>query len=315
MIGYNADLAPEPFGLSNTGVICYFNAFLQSLSSCTVFIETVLRNEELLNTNTGRAMFKFIRDVNRGEPVSHHSSVVLAALKADLRRRRPNVMFGDNQESASEALVHILEMMIPEDAPQFNEITNLFLHRYVCYTHCEHCKSVVSREKDLAFNFNMFQSPPPTDANSFSLALRVHKSVTEDYKCEKCPCMHCGSGISDGKCSACGKPQRKTTAVRVYKLAMVPEIVFCMFNIYKTRIERFIPTDFGIPTRDGRKQHMYRMVGQIEHSGSLHGGHYWARGLRSENRVFNLNDSGVSPSRFESTPGTYIAIYNYTETT
>jgi ubiquitin C-terminal hydrolase len=91
MIGYNADLAPEPFGLSNTGVICYFNAFLQSLSSCTAFIETVLKNEELLSTNTGKAVYSFIKDVNRSAPVSHHSNQILTALKSDLRRRRPNL--------------------------------------------------------------------------------------------------------------------------------------------------------------------------------------------------------------------------------
>ena len=39
---YNEELCINPVGFVNNGVICYFNSMLQSLLSCTSFIEKVL---------------------------------------------------------------------------------------------------------------------------------------------------------------------------------------------------------------------------------------------------------------------------------
>jgi ubiquitin C-terminal hydrolase len=168
-------------------------------------------------------------------------------------------------------------------------------------------------------NFNLFhidRSPPKTP-EEFSRAVRFHSSITEDYTCEKCPCWNCGGKVAEKRdkgaatwqCVSCEAVQKKCTAVRLYKLALIPEIVFCMFNAYRNKVARYFPEEFRISSADGGFM-IYKLVGQIEHAGSLGGGHYWARGLRSGG-VFMLNDTGVSSCRFENTANTYIVAYNY----
>jgi ubiquitin C-terminal hydrolase len=97
---------------------------------------------------------------------------------------------------------------------------------------------------------------------------------------------------------------------------MIPEIIVCSFNIYArngvARTPRYFPLTLEFPATSGGTM-MYKLVGQIEHSGSLAGGHYWARGLR-KNGVFRLNDTSTAPSTFETTSGTYIVAYHYDRT-
>src|SRR5271166_1649456 len=94
---YDGGLAPPPFGLNNTGVICYLNSFLQMLAGCTSMARKILQNEEYLaKTETGRAMYNFFsaftylavdnnyyaRDVAERE-IALLSSRVLSALMRD----------------------------------------------------------------------------------------------------------------------------------------------------------------------------------------------------------------------------------------
>lgn len=355
MIPYNGELAPIPIGLNNTGVICYLNSFLQTLASCTAFIETVRANKEYLHkTKTGIAIYKFVATITRNPspPYSEISSEVLMALVADLRERRPNDRFGGGQESASETLTFLLEMMEPpadmlvtgnqaggdftdtagsdftdssgNDSPVTikHEISNLFTNRFRCELHCKKCKAVVSTTTENSVNFNLFhidRSPPKT-SEEFSKAIRFHSSITEDYTCEKCPCWNCGGKVVEKRggpaiwqCESCEAVQKKCTAIRLYKLSLIPEIVFCMFNAYKNKVERYFPEEFRISSTDGGYM-VYKLVGQIEHAGGLSGGHYWARGLRSGGNVFMLNDTGVTQSEFKNTANTYIVAYNYAGT-
>lgn len=324
---YDDRFAPVPFGLYNTGVICYFNAFLQTLAGCTAFTKAALSNEPYLRrTATGTAVFKFISAFANRAGALHQpavdiaslSATVLRALVEDLAHRRPHVRFGGGQESASEALVHLLDMMEPaceeNDQPAEKPITNLFLHRFRCDLLCLRCKKVVSQTTDHAVNFNLFHLDEmrayPKSVADFSKAVRVHVSATEDYVCSACPCAGCGSAVVDGKCSACRRAQTKSTAYRVYNLSVIPEIIFCMFNLYNIRAARYFPERLEFPAIDGGALE-FRIVGQVEHSGSLSGGHYWARGLRSGGTVCLLNDAGVSASAFGLSASTYIVAYHY----
>jgi ubiquitin C-terminal hydrolase len=327
MISYNAEVTPRAFGLVNTGVICYLNSFLQTLVSCTAFVETVLSNKEYLSkTRTGAAVYRFVEAAHAtGTPPI--SADVSRALISDLKERRPNFRFGQGQESASETFTFIIDMMEPpRSADQSvsvpSEVTNLFKNRFRCELHCRRCKSIVSTTTEYAINFNLFHidAAPPRTPSEFSSAIRTHSSITEDYYCEKCTC-DCGGAYIEyrngkshtRKCEQCGELQQKSTAVRVYKLTLIPEIIFCMFNAYGAKISRYFPEEFEIPSVKGGSM-IYKLVGQVEHSGSLGGGHYWARCLR-QGGVFALNDTGISPSKFENTPYTYIVAYNYAGST
>jgi len=324
MEAYDPAAAPPAFGLNNTGVICYFNSFLQALAGCTSFTAEVLRAKQsyLCRTATGAAVADFVAAytaVPQRADLATRSAAVLHALVADLAVRRPAVAFGAGQESASEALVHLLDMMEPPDTAD-SPITRLFRHRFRCEVHCRGCKKVVSSEKDHAVHFTLFEmdglKTPPTTVESFSRAVRRQVSRTEDYRCPSCPCAACGTAAAGegAACAACGVPRRPAAAIREYNLTMIPEIVFCMFNLYVgyggARRARFFPPRLEFPGR-GDDILFYELVGQIEHSGSLSGGHYWARGRRAGGAVHVLNDGAVSPGAFIPTVNTYVVVYHY----
>lgn len=319
---YDKTFAPKAFGQHNTGVICYFNSFMQTLAACTSFTQEVLQNIKYLQcTATGTAVVKFVMaystETAARETLSNNieflSASVLHALVSDLAIRRPHVQFGGGQESASEALVHLLDMMELPSVP--SPITNLFLHRFRCNIHCCHCKNIVSKTTDYAVNFELFhidKDNKPMNIDTFSKAIQTQVSITEDYKCPECLC--CGIKPVNDKCLICKKPSKTTSAYRTYNLTMVPEIVFCMFNLYVgfggSRHVRYFPETLEFPSHDGSAL-IYNIVSQIEHAGSLSGGHYWARSLRANNEVFTLNDNGVSLTAFTPTANTYIVVYHY----
>jgi len=157
---------------------------------------------------------------------------------------------------------------------------------------------------DYAVNFNLFHMDrrPPTSPEEFSKQLRIIVEPVTGYRCPKC--------------------KVETNGARISTLMMVPEILFCMFNLYEgfggSHHPRYFPLNLQIPARTGGDFN-YQLVGQVEHSGGLHGGHYWARGLRKnassdgeQLSIFLLNDMGVSPAKFMSTSNTYIIAYHYT---
>jgi ubiquitin C-terminal hydrolase len=317
MDGYDPSYTPPEFGLNNTGVICYLNSFLQVLASCTALTKAVLQNEEYLSrTATGAAVFSFVRGYHQNltPNIEFRSAQVLTALVTDLRARRPNVKFGGGQESASEALVLILDMMEPATAAAAvaagpvhsieSPITRLFLHRFRCDTYCCVCRKSVSKEIDHAVNFNLFHidqlKVQPNSPKTFSQAICRQISATEDYKCAAC-----------APSAAAPNP----AAYRVYNLTMVPEIIVCVFNLYVgfggVRQARYIPDRLEFPAVENGRVLRFRLVGQVEHAGSLSGGHYWARALRAHDQVFLLNDRSVTPASFASTPNTYMVFYHF----
>jgi ubiquitin C-terminal hydrolase len=313
---YDPKLARPAFGLANTGAICYLNSLLQMLVGCTAFVRAVAANPDYMRrTRTGAAMLDF---VGASEHFEGHSARILAALTADLAERRPRAQFGAGQECASEALVLLLDMMeIPVQAHgdpvqahgdpvqargdrgrAESPITRLFMHRFRCELLCRTCRRAVSSTTDHMVLFSLFHVDAlrtrPDTPEAFAEVLRTQVSATENYQCPHC-----------------AKP---TAAFRVYRLIMVPDIIVCQFNLFEayggSRRPRYFPAGFALPAVSGGKLR-FRLVGQVEHSGSMAGGHYWARGLRAGGRVWQLNDTGVTPAEFAVTPGTHLIAYNY----
>lgn len=275
---------PEAYGLANTGVICYFNSLLQLIAGCTSIAATaVVHSHEIYKTRTGRAFLEYLAAPTGGQ--SH--TRLLDALRADLAERRPRVAFGTNQESASEALVLLLDMIEPDPAPGQvsvpGPLTQLFQHRSRAELTCPACRRVVSATVDLSVVAYMGHYSPGGAA--FTESLRGHDSETTDFKCE------CGAAAG--------------AATRTYRLTMASEILIVAFNMYTSHGAgaREFPERFELPPL------AYRLVGQVEHSGSLHGGHYWARGLR-RGGVAMLNDFSATPSAFAPTPYTYLLAYH-----
>lgn len=324
---YNPALVPPgALGFHNTGVICHKNGLLQALVSCSAVVRAAFGHRGYLaRTATGRAFYDFVHaavPAGRppgaepfGPPVEYerHSAAVLRALVEDLRARRPTTRYGPSQESASEGLVLLLDMIDdPNPAPvgteldaetgrevvvyEENPIARLFYHRYEARIYCKGCEAAVSEKLDVAVQFNLFQydflgRKPKTPAE-FGEMLRSQVSSLEDYRCEKCG--------------------EKAGGLRHYRLRMVPEVLVCVFNLYDdsvVRVSRFFPTRVPFPGIKG-SQMIFRQVAQVEQTGSRAGGHYTARALRGDGRVYHFDDTAASPSAFGPTPNVYLVFYH-----
>jgi len=308
---YCSDLVPPPFGLVNNGSVCYFNSFLQTLCGCSSFTETILRNKDYLSqTYTGVAVYNYVyryveiikaSDINK--QISFSTIEILNALKADLKERRPNIKFGNGQESAHEVFVLLLDMMEPVDESTENHpllssikspITRLFLHKCEWDLYCIDCKKSISKKIDYGIIFDMHHMRLDSEEKSpleFSNLIKQHISPVDGYVCPSCT---------------------NTSVCRIYNLRRIPEIVFCSFNIYyqQNRKIRYFPPYLEFNTFNEEKKYNFKLISQIEHSGTLNGGHYWAKCLRNDNNVYELNDLGISLSSFQSTPYTYMIIYH-----
>lgn len=319
---YNDELIPPPFGLLSNGAICYFNSLLQTLCGCSAFTKKVLENHEYMSkTETGIAIYQYVC-MYTSNPISPNVSTatlnILRALVFNLRERRPSINFGNGQESAHEVFILLLDMMEPEEesSPENiiissikSPITKLFLHKCEWNTYCIKCKKSILKKIEYGVIFDMHHidfiygdghnsgnhnSQEGNDHNSpigFSNLIKNHISQLEGYNCPSCN--------SDSVC-------------RIYSLKRIPEIVFCSFNIYyqNGRKIRYFPPYLEFETNNNDEKYFFKLIGQIEHSGSLNGGHYWAKGLREGERVYDLNDMGFGLSTFQSTPHTYMVIYH-----
>lgn len=325
---YDGALAPPPFGLANTGAICYFNSLLQALASCPSFLRACAdRAGELAGSALGRALTAFARDVAAsaaraapGAPppdpgaVARHSAAVLAALRTEHANRKDAAtpLFGRGQESASEALVLLLDLAVPAapagaPAPP-NPLTRLFEHRSRAHV-VEPGGARRAAAADASVHFDLFvldAMPPasrPRDPAAFARLLHGHSVDLEGY-----------AGAT----------------ARYYELATVAEVLVIVFNRYGVagrgvsvpRAAHYFPPELRFPLRDGENFLRYRLVAQVEHAGNLSGGHYWGRFLRRAGApavapttadglsVWTADDTRVSPAVFGPSPGTYLLFYH-----
>lgn len=296
LIPFNPDRIPNAFGLINTGVICYFNSVMQTLLTCTAFTD-ILCSNNYPQTRLGNAFHLILT-----KEVEFNHQIILKLLLMDIKERRPNTPFGYGQESASETLLLLIEMIEPPDV-KIGSISRLFMSKIRYQIYCKTCKKIVSTQMDYSLNF--FHATPNNGAaaasnngaaaaaSDFAHALTHQKTEISDYQCDSC--------------------KTTTEAIRISDLARIPNILFCMFNIYDGPTVHHFPEFLEFNSLVGKKI-KFRLISQIEHSGSLNSGHYWARCLRkSENgiSVKLLNDSNVHDSFFTQSPETYIVVYHY----
>ena len=105
-------------------------------------------------------------------------------------------------------------------------------------------------------------------------------------------------------------------AQQSFYLTMVPEILCFVFGKYEYKYKIICPHTLHIPASKNTS-HVYRHVAHCNHDGNRAGGHYWAYGLKSDNKWYELNDNSHSDAKDgEHIPNifTYIVFYHYFET-
>jgi ubiquitin C-terminal hydrolase len=182
--------------------------------------------------------------------------------------------FGNGQESASEAFVLLINVI------DNRELTELFIYRCRCTHKCLTCNYISNEVKDYSIQFDLFHVEELTMES-----ILLYESIIDDYKCESCKNI--------------GKIKR------ICRLTMLPEIVVVVFNIYYNKKIHSFPEYLNFP----KSKLQYKLVGQIQHYGSLQGGHYTALALR-KNKVYLFNDNNYEITNFKPTPETYIIFYH-----
>lgn len=108
------------------------------------------------------------------------------------------------------------------------------------------------------------------------------------------------------KCDRCGTIGSTEIIKSLHDLNY---IIIVTFKKYKTKSSIKFPPKLKLWHNNTR--YKYRIVAQIEHMGSMHGGHYVARCLRGS-EVYLFNDRSISESKFIPTANTYMVFYHLT---
>jgi ubiquitin C-terminal hydrolase len=307
----------DAFGFKNAGATCYFNAVIQSLLSCTSFnsgMVTLSRNPDYADNPIVHAYLRIISiDFSKKLTIEQKRTAVAgicpdiwAGVASYANSRDEKIRLNSGQQCAGEGF-HILLQSLENAKP----IQSLFEHRYKTNITCLKCNEVVSNKE---CSYSLFEIQPTMKMaqleefkeldDQYDVAVPMNKFLRKQ------------NGYVEGfNCPKCNDAGDKFSEVN---LVMVPEILVVQSKKYdmtkglrKTKETTQFPPIINFNTRndDGNVEYVYEAVAQIEHSGSLAGGHYWAVCKRKDG-WYKLNDRSISPDKFKPTPNTYIVFYH-----
>ena len=281
-------------GFNNTGIICWFNSLLQALISDQYFIN-ILKNINDKNnpSNTLKELNNLIDKIDNNENIKDSSLQILRAIIVDLKNRKRNFDIGNSQQSSSEGLVLLLDMI------NNNQIDKLFNHHYEVVLKCDNNNEIISKERLTNNIFYLFDEKQLLERGLRNYIISHNDVLEENMIPESYKKKH----VSKNKYS------------RTYKLKYIPYIVIFALNRYFTDGKRYIqrndsiklPDTFTLPSFN-KKEILYKKISEIDHVGSLNGGHYVSRCLRND-KIYLFNDINVSLSKLETLPSTYLTFY------
>jgi ubiquitin C-terminal hydrolase len=292
---YQANELCQSFGIRNYGVTCYFNTLIQSILSCPVIRQTLVRvrDKYTVKCQVARALLSLWETPHMSASACDE---ILTCMFARNRRLE------GYQQDISEAFLTILDIL--ECIP---EVYQLFQHKYNTQIYCTDCEAIVSSVNEFGTIFQIqpnlnggqsekFAKIDPTYNRSQSLnnfLMKVNTCTDKDFKCPKC--NHKGEKF-------------KTTM-----LQMIPEILPILLKKYDEKTITDFPEFLEFPSVSSGTKLIYHLVAQSEHSGTRHGGHYWAICRRSDG-WYQFNDMSISPASFGPRSTSYMLWYCYLDT-
>ena len=305
LINYDKKLTPPAFGFQNLGATCYFNALLQALLSCTSLTQVMLNNkdkEEYQNNPVSKVYIEMLVAMLNKKTIDQMPGMAPKLWKTVFTyagKRKDKVRFTSGQQDANEGFHLFMDAI--ED---LDEVQQLFEHRYESRIRCQECKKWVSIKRS---ENNVFSVEPNLRCETLGelkdFGMIQSRNLSEFLACQ----LSCVD--KDHECPECHVRKERT---RLDRITMVPEILVVLSKKYNSRGQKLnVVTDFpSVLTFEGINGKLkYGAVAQVEHSGSMGGGHYWAVCRRKLGWIC-LNDMGVSKDTFKPTVNTYIVFYH-----
>lgn len=272
-IVHNTELLPPPAGQPNLGATCWFNALFQALRSSTILKQLIDRSVVDPPVPLPAMTTSFHTYIQTGSINRFLTDFSVFAKKKQI--------YIENQNCTHEAYVQFIS---ETGVPAIDAACKMTFN-YEATCSCGFVKEWV----DYAYYVGITMRW--VDATSADLVRHIMARYAEfDWVCEKC-----------------GQKIRR----RIERLARVNNLIVVTFFQYFNKKAYKFPLGFTLPATDG-PGHEFKLVAQIEHSGSPMGGHYWARCLRregSDTRVWLLNDTSIAPAEFSPSEETYMLVY------
>jgi ubiquitin C-terminal hydrolase len=310
-IPFNPYLLPEPFGFANGGNTCYWNALFQALLTCTSLRELIEghRDDEKFISNPIITELLSIYDGLESSGISNRACELWDVTQKYRESQGKPTFTRGSQQDANEMFMYLTGML--EDNPS---IMRLFMHAYHVIFFChKECNMWTSKVKQVEICF--FVDPSFTTPQIAELSMLPKKIVKEGNLSSY---IYHRRGYVD-KDTRCPKCQTLGPFLQEYRLFTLPGILMVVSKNYFKNENADFPPVVHIPARNPadappseKRLLRYEAIAQIQHSGSMSGGHYWAI-CKRKGGWWNLNDTSVTKAGDEFSPNanTYCVIYHY----
>ena len=229
-----------------------------------------------------------IRAIDGSRNVYESATILHALLRSlqakDNKRFRE---FATGQQSASEGFILLLDCL------DIKNINTIFTHKYeervVVRSNPDQVESKV-----IGYN-NQFMVFDEEELKRSGLVdyLKYHEHPLDEYKSER----------------KNADPNEKYN--RSYILRFLPRVIVILLNRYHKRDRTIsLPTEFDVSSCQFDGFMVYKKIAEIDHMGSLDGGHYIAK-VHRNNKEYLCNDTEITENKLSTSPNTYMTFYEY----
>jgi len=317
---FNYDFLIQPFGLHNSGSLCYLNSLIQSVLSSPSFVQLLYSHEDEFQhagDNLGTRLLTVCKQFDCGpdflnttdsSPFRQSQIADVSGVLREIQRIRTSSGMGGTlhthtQEDVFEGFKFLIESLDSTDSIDGEVFLSNFAVRHRLTIHCGACNKQHNADKSSApseIMVNMADRDPLLQKNLESQEMvekyiKTHMLYPDDYRCEDC-------NVKNNQ--ALGELYVK----QFYSLARISSVIVLSFHHNHSVLLENAFARPGTPKKErtvawfpqeltfldvGKKLLKYKIIAQIEQYGSLSSGHYIAKCLRprppghSQNRLQN----------------------------